>query len=47
MYGSFLQNLEISQKLKNPFTDVIFSFQSTYNYNWQGRYICQQGNIPS
>ena len=46
MYGSFLQNLEISQKLKNPFTDVIFSFQSTCYYNWRGQNICQKVDIP-
>ena len=39
-YGSFLSHLELSQKFKNfknPFTDVIFRFQSTCNYNWQGQ----------
>ena len=48
-YGSFLHNLEIGQKLnkKNPFTDVIFRFQSTAHYNWRGKHICQRGDITS
>ena len=49
LYGSFLKNLELGQKFKklNPFTDVIFRFQSTCHYNWRGQHICQRGDIPS
>ena len=37
LHGSFLSHLELGQKLKklkDPFPDVIFRFQSTFNYNW-------------
>ena len=49
LVGSFLSHLELSQKLKikNPFTDVIFMFQSTCHYNWRVQHIFQQGDIPS
>ena len=36
-YGSFLRHLELGQKLKinkNPFTDIIFRFQSTCHCSW-------------
>ena len=48
--GRFLSHLELDQKLKkikNPFTDVIFRFHSTCNYNWRGQNIYQRGYIPS
>ena len=45
LYGSFLKNLEIGQILFffNPFTDVIFRFQSTCHCNWRGQHIYQRG----
>ena len=35
------------KKNQNPYTDVIFTFQSTCHYNWRGQKICQRGDIPS
>ena len=48
LYGSFLQNLAIGQKLKKkPFIDVIFRFPSTCYCNWRVQHICKIGDIPS
>ena len=46
VFAKFRNWSKIKKKL-NPFTDVIFRFQSTCHYNWQGKHICQRVDIPS
>ena len=49
LYESFFpfRTWSKNKKLKNPFTNVIFKFQSTCDYNLRGHHICQPGDIPS